>query len=384
MKYILYIFLFVILFSCNSIKVVNVSYVKKLPKNYFLYMLPRNIISIDIELTEIKTINGPYYKFAEKFLGIKNVPQSNSIEYFISNADLKVLSEPDSNNLYFVIPSCKKQIKSISLTNTGIITSINSDNTEKYDNERANNLVNNYIPFQSETFTELSQKDFIKIKIDTIWKQVKIDTNFVRIPVQKKTIDTLSFEGKAKEAAHHILRLRKRLFKLLTGAYEKVPIMNSVSDVIKELKNEEEEYLSLFIGKTFTYKLNYRYYYTPDNKDYGKKVDLCFYSSTKGISNNNFTNNKPVVLEINNNGTLSRLDTTFNKFNKASNKKGFVYRIPEIVTASLIVGENILIEKQVSISQLGVLCNLPVNYINKKHFVQFNPTYGNIIKIGCK
>ncbi|NCO54187.1 MAG: hypothetical protein COS14_02545 [Bacteroidetes bacterium CG02_land_8_20_14_3_00_31_25] len=384
MKYILYIFLFVILFSCNSIKVVNVSYVKKLPKNYFLYMLPRNIISIDIELTEIKTINGPYYKFAEKFLGIKNVPQSNSIEYFISNADLKVLSEPDSNNLYFVIPSCKKQIKSISLTNTGIITSINSDNTEKYDNERANNLVNNYIPFQSETFTELSQKDFIKIKIDTIWKQVKIDTNFVRIPVQKKTIDTLSFESKAKEAAHHILRLRKRLFKLLTGAYEKVPIMNSVSDVIKELKNEEEEYLSLFIGKTFTYKLNYRYYYTPDNKDYGKKVDLCFYSSTKGISNNNFTNNKPVVLEINNNGTLSRLDTTFNKFNKASNKKGFVYRIPEIVTASLIVGENILIEKQVSISQLGVLCNLPVNYINKKHFVQFNPTYGNIIKIGCK
>ncbi|PIY03753.1 MAG: hypothetical protein COZ21_08415 [Bacteroidetes bacterium CG_4_10_14_3_um_filter_31_20] len=384
MKYILYIFLFVILFSCNSIKVVNVSYVKKLPKNYFLYMLPRNIISIDIELTEIKTINGPYYKFAEKFLGIKNVPQSNSIEYFISNADLKVLSEPDSNNLYFVIPSCKKQIKSISLTNTGIITSINSDNTEKYDNERANNLVNNYIPFQSETFTELSQKDFIKIKIDTIWKQVKIDTNFIRIPVQKKTIDTLSFESKAKEAAHHILRLRKRLFKLLTGAYEKVPIMNSVSDVIKELKNEEEEYLSLFIGKTFTYKLNYRYYYTPDNKDYGKKVDLCFYSSTKGISNNNFTNNKPVVLEINNNGTLSRLDTTFNKFNKASNKKGFVYRIPEIVTASLIVGENILIEKQVSISQLGVLCNLPVNYINKKHFVQFNPTYGNIIKIGCK
>jgi len=347
-------------------------------------MLPRNIISIDIELTEIKTINGPYYKFAEKFLGIKNVPQSNSIEYFISNADLKVLSEPDSNNLYFVIPSCKKQIKSISLTNTGIITSINSDNTEKYDNERSNNLVNNYIPFQSETFTELSQKDFIKIKIDTIWKQVKIDTNFVRIPVQKKTIDTLSFESKAKEAAHHILRLRKRLFKLLTGAYEKVPIMNSVSDVIKELKNEEEEYLSLFIGKTFTYKLNYRYYYTPDNKDYGKKVDLCFYSSTKGISNNNFTNNKPVVLEINNNGTLSRLDTTFNKFNKASNKKGFVYRIPEIVTASLIVGENILIEKQVSISQLGVLCNLPVNYINKKHFVQFNPTYGNIIKIGCK
>ena len=46
--------------------------------------------------------------------------------------------------------------------------------------------------------------------------------------------------------------------------------MNSVSDVIKELKNEEEEYLWLFIGKTFTYKLNYRYYYTPDNKDYGK------------------------------------------------------------------------------------------------------------------
>lgn len=378
------LFLSFVFIACNTIKVVNVKYANKIPKNYLLYSLPQNIVEIDLELTEINTIKGPFFEFAEKYLGIKDVPKKNKVEYFISNSNLTVLAQSDSNNMYFVIQSCKSKISDISLTNTGILASINCNKNETNNLEVSKNLTQNYLPFRSGMYTELSQKDFIIEKIDTIWKQVKVDTNFVRVPIQKKTIDSLSFEDKAKEAAHHVLRLRKRLFKLLSGAYEKVPVMNSVNDVIKELKSEEEEYLSLFIGKTYTRKLNYTYYYTPIINDIGKRVEIANFNSKDGISEQIATNNKQIVLEINNNGTLSKLDTAFNKFNKASSKKGLAYRIPELTTFSLFVGENLFIEKQIQISQFGVLCNLPINYINKKHFVEFNPNYGNIIKIGCK
>lgn len=385
MKSIFYLlFLSFVFVACNSVKVVNVKYANKIPKNYLLYSLPQNVVEINIELTEINTIKGPYFEFAEKYLGIKNVAKKNNVEYFISNSNLSVFAQPDSSNMYFVIQSCKNKINSFSLTNTGILTSINYDKNEVVNKEISKNLTQNFSPFQSEMFTEISQKDFIKEKIDTIWKQIKVDTNFVRVPMQKKTIDSLSFEDKAKEAAHHVLRIRKRLFKLLSGAYEKVPVMNSVSDVIKELKSEEEEYLSLFIGKTYTRKLNYRYYYTPNINDVGKRVQIANFNSNKGILEQSAKNNEQLILEINNNGSISKLDTAFSKFSRASNKKGIAYRVPELVTFSLFVGENLLLENQIQIAQFGVLCNLPVNYINKKHFVEFNPNYGNIIRTGCK
>ncbi len=385
MKKIFYLlFLSFVFIACNSVKVVNVKYAGKVPKNYFLYTLPHNVLTIDLEITEIQTIRGPYFEYAEKYMGIKDAPQINKAEYFISGSDLSVFAEPDSNNIYFIFPNCKNKISSISLTNSGILASINTEATEVLEQEISKNLTQNYLPFHSKIFTELSQKDYFKEHIDTIWKQVKVDTNFVRVPVQKKTIEALTFEDKAKETAHHIMRSRKRLFKLLSGAYDKIPAINSVNDIVKELKNEEEEYISLFIGKTFTRKYNYRYYYNPDVQDCGKRKEIAFFDSKKGIFNEKTSNSQSIMLEINNNGTLSKLDTAFSKFNKASNNKGIVYRVPEFATFSLFVGENLLIEKQIPISQFGVLCTLPNNAINKKHFIEFNPSYGNIIKIGKK
>lgn len=385
MKSIFYLlFLSFVFIACNSVKVVNVKYANKIPKNYLIYSLPQNVVEINLELTEINTIKGPYSEFAEKYLGIKNVANKNNIEYFVSNSNLSPFAQPDSSNMYFVIQNCRNKNNSFSITNNGILASINCYKNEIVDKEISNKLTQNFLPFNSEMFTELSQKDFIKEKIDTIWKQIKVDTNFVKVPMQKKTIDSLSFEDKAKEAAHHILRLRKRLFKLLSGAYEKAPIMNSVDKVINELKSEEDEYLSLFIGKTYTRKLNYSYYYTPNIKDIGTRVPIANFSSTDGISEQSAINNKQIVLEVNSNGLISKLDSTFIKYNKASNNKGIAYRIPELVTFSLFVGDNLIFENQIQIAQFGVLCNLPINYINKKHFVEFNTNYGNIIKLGCK
>ena len=382
-KLLYYIFLTVFFGACSGIKVVNVKYAEKIPKNYLVYALPRSVLAIDVEVTEIRTLRGPYYEYSEKYMGIKDVSQTNRSEYFISNADVSLTAEPDSNNYYFIFPKGKSSIKSLNLTENGILLSINSKKPDVTIPAVSKNAISNQQPFPSVIFTELSQKDYIKEHIDTTWKQVKIDTNWVRVPVQKKTIEAITFEDKAKEAAHHIMRLRKRLFKLLSGAYNKVPDIKSSDVIVSELRKEEEEYLSLFIGKTFTRKYNYRFYYSPAIQNCGKQEVLAFLNTEKGLSAEKSGKVLPLTLVINRNGNLSQLDTAISKFKKTTAKQGIVYRIPELATINISLGNNSMLKKQFPIAQFGILNSMPCKSLKGKNStVEFDPLSGNVVKIG--
>ena len=39
----------------------------------------KNIVVADIEITEIRTFRGPYYAFAEKYMGITSAPKADKI-----------------------------------------------------------------------------------------------------------------------------------------------------------------------------------------------------------------------------------------------------------------------------------------------------------------
>jgi len=384
-KNIFIVSLLIILASCSGIRVVNVKYADKINKNYFIYALPKNIVVADIEITEIRTLRGPFYAYAEKYMGITGAPKSDKIEYYISNSDLSLASEADSGNYYFIFPKCKSNIKNVSLNSQNIILSINGQDQEQLSVSN-NNILSKITtfdtkPFPQSVFTELSKNDYLKEHIDTVYKQIKVDTNWVRVPVQKKVIDTISFEGKAKEAAHHIMRLRKRLFKLISGAYNKLPDVNSADVIIKELKKEEEEYLSLFIGKTFTRTIHHRFYYTPSLGIENKKT-ISFLHPDKGIVADKSVKTLPVILEIEQTNNLSQLDTVISKYRKTSKNQGIVYRIPEMANIKLLLGNTLLIEKQLPIAQYGVINSLPSKILKgKKRSIEFDPLTGNIKKI---
>ncbi len=367
-----------LLVSCSGVKVVNVKYADKINKNYFVYALPKNLIVVDIEVTEVRTIHGPYFEFAESLMGIKGAQKTDKVDYFISGSDITLASEPDSNQFYFIFPKCRKSLEEISLTNNNILLSVN----RKSENNITGVPVTKYFdskPFPVNLFTELSQKDYFKEHIDTVWKQVKLDTSWARVPVQKKSIEAVTFEDKAKEAAHHIMRLRKRLFKLVSGAYEKAPKIKSMETVINELKSEEEEYLSLFIGKTYTRTLHYKYIYSPVKQNSENKEILAYLNPEKGVTTEKSVKTLPVILEVIKSNQLSQLDTALKKSKRALKNQGIVYRVPEMSKIILSLGSSILIEKQLPIAQFGLLNSLPSKFLNhKKNSVEFDPQTGNI------
>lgn len=382
MKNLILIFLStVLLYSCSGLKVINVKYADKMSKNYFVYALPRNQIVVDIELTETRTFKGPYCDYAESLMGIKGVHKADKIDYFISGSDISIATEPDSNHIYFIFPKCRKAFNKICLSDNNILLSING----KFENKPSSypEKVNfDSKPFPNNLFQELSQKDYFKEHIDTIWKQVKIDTSWSRVPVQKKVIEAASFEDKAKEAAHHIMRLRKRLFKLVSGAYEKAPKIKSMETVITELRKEEEEYLSLFIGKTFTRTLQYKFIYSPTKGNVPIKETLAYLNPEKGISSDKSIKTIPINLEIIRTNQLSQLDSALKKSKKATKYQGLVYRIPEMTKIKVSLGSSILMEKQLPIAQFGLINSLPAKIVNKKNgAIEFNPQTGNILSL---
>lgn len=368
----------VVLSSCSTVKVVNLGKEFKPSDNKMIYALPRTNIIIDITLTEVRFFKGPYADYAEKYLGITNVNKADKTEYFITGAEISTHAEPDPDQYYCILTKCYRNLPDIWLTGNNVLASVNCT----YDITPAEPLTLNSgldsKPFPLCMFTELSKNDYLKERTDTVWKQVKADTSYIRVPVQRKVVEQATFEEKAKEAAHHLLRIRKRLFKLLSGAYENVTV-NNPGEVAGELRSEEEEYLTLFAGKTFERKITFRYVFTPQNNEQQEKYQPAFFSSDKGLTKEKSVRALAISLEILNLNYLAKAKSSAGADAGNVKNTGLIYRIPETASVKILIGNTVLLEKQVNIAQYGMLGSVPVNlFKGKKHSAEFDINTGNL------
>ena len=71
-------------------------------KDGIFYSLPRTVVKIDVKIDRIENYKGPYADFALRFLGLKNVVETNAIDYKISDISITTYTEPDPDQYYFV------------------------------------------------------------------------------------------------------------------------------------------------------------------------------------------------------------------------------------------------------------------------------------------
>src|SRR6056297_2076979 len=82
---------FILLISCKpkqELKVTPVSGLSELRTEGLIYALPQTTLRVTVEATEYRTIPGPYYRFAEKYLGVTDVPDSEEVSWGITNIDI--------------------------------------------------------------------------------------------------------------------------------------------------------------------------------------------------------------------------------------------------------------------------------------------------------
>jgi hypothetical protein len=346
----------------------------------FYYALPRNVVTIDITVTQIKNIAGPYAAYASRYLGIKDALQSNSTSYELSDIKINTYSEPDPEQYYFVDLSKAKGFKStsmmMSLSEAGLIQDLNDNSDKQVQKEKEEKKEKNNIDY-SETFKYFADANLVE-RIDTIVEQVNMDTTTIeRMRLTRRLVEK-TIEQKAKEASEYLMKIKEQRIDIITGAQEVAYSEATVKYMSDELAKMEQEYMKLFTGITQTETFQYRYFYLPESQVYSASIPLFRFSNKAGIIDEKSNDGDMVYIHIDRARNTTLLDKFVqNQEETNTSNHGLYYRIPEYAKFTIKEGNDLKAEVSFLISQFGVITSLPPR--NAK--VQFYPNSGAIRKV---
>lgn len=298
------------------------------------YALP--VSKIKIKLVEEKTVyySGPYKDYAEKYLGIKDVIKTSETKYNYELINISIITKPDINTYKTEFQKADKKTLNLFkyLQESGyiILPKINELNSYYISGDKQN--IDEY-PIN----TSLSVKRNLIKEKQIKEKKEKRDTLIFSIPLENEVTKTKDLETKAEEAANFIIKIRKRLFKTVTGQ-ENTPQGEAMLHAVNTLKNLEEEYLSLFTGKKLTYYDTLEFNFLIEKSILNKPITLFNFSENQGIT----YNKNDISFEI-------KIYNNMNNFSQQEIKiknKNIKYRIPEKVTIEIKKGNNKIFQEE--------------------------------------
>jgi len=353
--------------SKKTTTITPINLTSSLSPHGMVYALPLTTYRIKVESVQIIEIPGPYAQFAERFMGISNVITKKNSEWEIQSVDATSDNEADISALFVIEPNETFQSDFLKLTSQGLIiptSNIHFDGINKVGMQPAPEPA-------TPIYTDLSTTPFIVAERTTHYSRVFQDSTFVRVPVHKTVTVEKSIEDKALEAAEFIFLLRKRRFELLNGDADFIAEGKAAEAVLKEISKLEQEYLSLFIGKSFEQKSTHWFDYTP--KPNGNSATILFrFSPSKGVVSASDLSGSPVLISASPNGEwqgtelLKQLSTE-----KETPRTDAVYfRIPIPIDLKVTFENQDLFHIRTSVYQFGPLVRMPANFFMKE--------YGNI------
>lgn len=346
--------------SKKPTQVLDISATKTISPVGFIYALPKTGFEVTVESQCVQYLPGPYAQFAEKYLGIKNIKGEPKSEWQIEKLIVKSFLEADMQQLYVVESTSGNQLNFIELNKNGLIVPLRNIHFSKDDELNSNSREQNGLTL----YTDLSHTPFIASERTTHISRVFQDSAFVRVPVQKTIIVEKSIEDKAKEAADFIFSLRKRRLDLLSGDADFVAEGKAVEAVLKEINRLENEYVSLFIGKSQSYSVSNVFTYMPTSEA-SNSIILFRFSTTKGVLPVSDLSGSPVLISA----TIDEQWLNTDVFSAIAAEKSkprpdaLYYRIPVPVIVRITFGPNELFSKRETALQFGPLVRIPAKYI---------------------
>jgi hypothetical protein len=323
----------------------------------YIYALPQTVLKVEVTLREERSIPGPYWEYAEKYLGLKEVVTKNSSRWSIWDVAIGQHLEMDPKQFYSLnvlegqfdgvslLPYLEQgtvlngtEIIQESLKGNGL-QSTSSDNFVRYEDLGVNNN------FEERT--------------ETMYKTIVTDTSFVEVPIQRTVVEQKSSATKAKEAANFLLELRTRRFEMLTGEYEVYPDGVAMGAAIQKLDQMEASYLSLFTGKSITRVMKRTWFIVPEPGTAPSSYPLDNFSDKLGFVPSGLTEGEPLEVVVRPMGKTIRVGGYFSAASVPNN--ALLYRIPDLAELKVMLGEEALSTYRISIYQSGHLVTAPIH-----------------------
>jgi len=343
----------------------------------FFYALPQTVLKVDLIVKKTTHITGPYSNFAERMLGVSDVVKTDFESFEIMDALMSTIAEPDPKAVFYVRLDERATKDALSTTfsqlGNGIILGA-GDEIQNIDNEQVNTIKHLVNSPDQKQFSYYAERNLYR-RIDTIIRNITIDTTIIKRPVLQASWVDRSPEQKARSAADYIQTIRESRYNLISG-YQEINYGNTLAYMNQQLMQLEEAYLSLFLGHEHTVIEENTVYFTPQKADNGLKT-IARFSEESGII---YTGTKGVPLQVElipAGNTLTIPAVAESSLESITVVNSLLYRVPETVEIRLVYQNSILDHNRISISQMGAIAVAPLNRTKLK----FDPETGQLIQL---
>lgn len=317
------------------------------------YSLPQTSLVVDAEVTKVTCKAGPYYQYAEKYLGVKDAVTEDKVYYELGKITLINKGLPDPDNTYIVEFKSGTVAPYAYLTEDGLLCAINAE----------------YTPVESE--------------LDAVKRQKSAPEEVTDASVfSEELLRAGSTAKQAEVAAKQIYRIRESRLNILTGEADNLPPDGEAMKlVIQQLEEQEKALTNLFTGILTKETEHYEASVIPhDNLD---KEVLFRFSNQLGIVDVDDLGGVPVYMNLKATERAPILDAKEAE-KKQKSLKGIVYNVPGKASFEILMNNKTLCKGEAQITQFGTREGLaPVMFEDKKAPVKiyFYPETGAIKQI---
>lgn len=329
-----------------------------------VYALPRTALLINITAQKIAFKPGPYFQYAQKYLGVNNAKGTAEVKWNISSIAINNYSEADPNAMFKAMDTVASRL---ALLSNGVIAGVNTNGVESSDINIGADFISNNDP-KIEESTDLSSDEFYEILVDP---ETGIESMLIK-----------SLEVKAREAADYIIRLRKkRAFSILSPS-DVIPEDGLGYEVfVKEAQRLDKEYMALFVGKESVSYHDFSFVFIPENVNIKNEV-LFRFSENKGILPKSDITGKPIFLSLEKEPkAISVLKNLKSSDNPNAGESGLFYRVPVTAEITISNGLETLYSGRTIVSQYGEILPVPENLLNGYYQIRYNTGTGSIKSI---
>jgi len=185
-------------------------------------------------------------------------------------------------------------------------------------------------------------------------------------------------EQKISKAAQRIIESRRLQYEIAAGLVDEFhPDGEAYKVSLKELKRIENDYLSLFVGKSNYEKQTFGFDYVP--KSGGKSEAIFRVSEENGIVSATDLSGKPVMIDFEiDNELVQKFNGLAKSDNPSAGESGVYYRVPGRATVKLINDMNVIATARLTIAQFGVVAPLPEELLFGEYSIDYNTETGSI------
>jgi hypothetical protein len=322
------------------------------PSGAVAYALPATVIEIHVAARLERFTPGPYARYAPKYLGVDaEVDERTTCR--LQSVALYTRTEPDAAQMYYTEVKNKNALAHfLQWAGNGMVVALEPA-------AAAPPVAGQLAQAPVAAFPDRGVEPNWTNERVTLYKPAQANAGVEKLSVLQNQLVEKNPERRAEEAAQFLFHLRKKRLELITGEMENALSNDGLRAALKEIRRLEDEYLSLFLGKTTDDQQSSVFFVTPVATQQRQLYVAFRLSDTQGLLPADNVAGRPVTLELTplSADTDAPVDTALRSADKTPR---IVCRRPEMVQARLNDGQSYLLQSRLPVYQLGPMLTFPL------------------------